>query len=137
MGNNAIVNNELLRPAEALVAASQEANATRATDPLQVFIALDEVLNLAYDSTGDPAIIIAFRRVMHLLRSLPIWEFLVTAQSPLHHIAPSIAAEKSDPIFRWVCKRILPFVSFMTEMGLTGQTPKVLMTRPLGEYLTV
>ena len=124
-----MVNAELLRPAEALVAALEEANVTKATDPLQLFIALDGVSNLVDScrSTDDPTIIVALRRVMGLLTSLPIWAFLLTTQLPLHHVAPSIGVHGQIP----------PFVSFMTDLGLTGQAPKALMKKPLGEYSTV
>jgi len=79
----------LIDPLRTLV--SRLSRSTNTKVPL--FFAFDEVSNLTVDGPGS-VVFVALRRVIQLLRLIPVWAFALSTQSALDHLAPAM---EKDP----------------------------------------
>src|SRR5436305_692201 len=97
MPNHALVQGHLILPAVTLTnTRNQWFKQTRETKSLLLFV-FDEAANLWVDKkNGDP--FFALRRALGMLKTTPIWSFLLSTQSGIGSLLPSKELEVSEQI---------------------------------------
>lgn len=118
MGEHQIVQDVLITPATELFGLLAEHNMVTKDDPAQFFIALDEVSNLLPKEDAEPTVLLAFLRVMRLLKALPMWSFILSTQRPLVHVAPATTKDSTARIRNKTFGRVSPFYSFLSGLHL-------------------
>jgi hypothetical protein len=105
----------------------------------KAFFVFDEVslLNLF-----DPELFVALRRVLGLLKSLPIWALLLDTASSLELLAPADENDGSSRVMTGGLQRVQPFLALDMDLELRRclQDPELKakeLRKPLSDYGTV
>ena len=107
MANHTLVNTNLILPLTSLVSRLKGT----ANTEIPLFFAFDEVSNLAMHGLG-PKVFEALRRVIRLLRALPVWTFVLSTQSALDSVAPAIENDPSARVIKGLLQRHTAFCEF-------------------------
>ncbi|KAA8908792.1 hypothetical protein FN846DRAFT_1010507 [Sphaerosporella brunnea] len=80
-----------------------------------LFFAFDELANLLADGR-DQRRVLALRRVVRVLRELPVWTFGLSTQAPISLLAPSLKEDPSRRVVRGDLAPVEPFYSFPLDV---------------------
>ena len=150
MANHKLVHDHLIQPARKLtdclnkryqVSGDTEAGATKAAKPLLLFV-FDEAANLWTDQGRNGNPFYALRRVLGLLKDIPIWSFLLSTQSTTESLLPPRDIDHSDRMRVGELSTLEPFLGLQLDVaaGEAVATKEGLgkeRRKPMSQFATV